>query len=257
MPNVDAPVPSHFCWIELATTDPDGAIRFYTSVFDWTVEQNDMGPLGFYYLFKKNGRSAAAMYKMMADQQEQGIPPNWLSYVAVRSADDAAARARELGAQVIAGPFDAHDYGRMAIVQDAQGAVLAVWEAKKSHGAEIRDENDTLCWNELATTDADAACAFYPKLFGWTAKVTPQYTEWHLGERGIGGLRVIGEGEPTPPNWIPYIMVASVDGTLDKVAKAGGQSVVPPMDLEGVGRFAVIADPAGAMIALYQPSVRA
>jgi predicted enzyme related to lactoylglutathione lyase len=61
MPNVDTPQPGHFCWIELATSDADRAKEFYTSLFEWTTVEHDMGEMGKYYLFQKNGRDAAAM----------------------------------------------------------------------------------------------------------------------------------------------------------------------------------------------------
>jgi predicted enzyme related to lactoylglutathione lyase len=144
------------------------------------------------------------------------------------------------------------DFGRMAVLADPQGAVFAIWEAKRHWGVTIRDEANTLCWNELATHDPAAAAAFYKALTGWTAKSSPEYTEWRLGETPIGGMRTINEGEPTPPSWMPYFMVDDCDATTAKAQSLGGVACVEPRDLPGVGRFAVLIDPQGAVFALYR-----
>jgi predicted enzyme related to lactoylglutathione lyase len=254
MPEVNAPVPGEFCWIELATSDAIAARTFYTNLFGWQVNENDMGASGIYYIFLKNGRDVAAMYKMMADQEAHGVPPNWMSYVGVDNADEAVARAQGLGAQLLMGPFDVSDHGRMAVLKDPQGATFSLWEAKKHFGVGVRDEANTLCWNELATNDADASRSFYTSLAGWNPKVSPEYTEWHKGEKAIGGMRVIGEGEPSPPHCMPYFMVEDVDASTAKVSSTGGAVHMPPTDMEHVGRFSVVADPQGAVFALFKPA---
>jgi predicted enzyme related to lactoylglutathione lyase len=253
MANVDSPQPGSFCWIELATSDPVAAKEFYSSVFGWSVRENDMGEMGIYYVFQKNERDCAAMYKLMPDQASQGVPPNWTTYVGVTSADATVEQAKSLGATILAGPFDVYDLGRMAMIQDPEGAVFALWEAKKNYGVRIRDEANTLCWNELATRDPDRALKFYTTLFGWTPKVSPEYTEWHLDGKGIGGMRTIGEGEPTPPNWLPYFLADDCTALTERVKSAGGHVIVPANDMAGVGRFSVDSDPQGAFFSLYQP----
>lgn len=254
MPVVAQATPGHFCWIELATSDPVAAKSFYSNLFGWDVSENDMGEMGIYYIFRKNGHDAAAMYKLMAEQAASGMPPNWMSYVAVASAAAAAAKAKSLGATVHREPFDVDDLGRMAVLGDPQGAIFLIWEAKKSIGVTVRDEANTLCWNELATNDANASRDFYTQLFGWTMKVSPEYTEIHLNGKGIGGMRTIHEGEPTPPNWMPYFMVDDVDATTSKAQSSGGQAYVGPRDMGGVGRFAVLGDPQRAVFALFKPA---
>lgn len=254
MPEVNAAIPGTFCWIELATTDPEAAKRFYAELFGWTASENDMGEMGKYTIFQKNGRDSAAMYKLMPDQEKQGVPPNWLSYVAVASADESVAKAQSLGATPLMPAFDVFDFGRMAVLTDPRGAAFAVWESKKHWGVGVRDEANTLCWNELATNDAEASREFYTSLFGWTAKTSPEYTEWHLGEKAVGGMRTINEGEPTPPNWMPYFAVDDCDASTAKAQQHGAVSCVPPSDIPNVGRFSVLADPQGAVFALFKPA---
>ena len=119
----------NFCWVELSTTDQNAAKSFYGSLFGWTAQDSPMGPSEFYTIFKLQGRDAAAGYTLRADQRAAGVPPNWILYVAVTSADETSAKAQSLGGKVVAGPFDVMDKGRMAVIQDPTGAHFCVWQA--------------------------------------------------------------------------------------------------------------------------------
>jgi predicted enzyme related to lactoylglutathione lyase len=239
--------PGSFCWIELATTDTAGGKAFYTKLFGWTVNEIPMGEGLVYTIFRDRARDAAAMYRMDNDAR-----PNWLSYVAVSSVDTAVEKAKELGASVVAGPADVADSGRFAALIDPQGAPFAVWQPNKHIGVGVRDEPNALCWNELQVRDADAARTFYPALFGWRMKESPEYTEWHLGEHAIGGMLASQAPPEVPPYWLPYFAVADCDVTVATAQSLGGGLIVPPMDIEHVGRFAVLADPQGAVFAVIK-----
>src|SRR5438132_6509893 len=180
MPEFSSHTPGTFCWPELATTDEKGATAFYRGLFGWDVKEVPIGADGTYSMFQLRGKPVAAGHTLRAE--ERGVPPHWGSYVSVASADEAANRAKGLGAQILAPPFDVMDAGRMAVLQDPTGAVFMVWQANKHIGAKILNEPGALCWTELTTTDLRAAETFYEKLFGWTPKRsgTPsgmEYTE--------------------------------------------------------------------------------
>ena len=242
--------PGTFCWIELGTSDAAGAKKFYTDLFAWGTAEHDMGEMGTYYIFQKDGKDVAAMYQMGADMA--GIPPNWMSYVAVASADDAVGKTKSLGGTVVNGPFDVYDMGRMAVMVDPQGGHFAVWQAATHIGVQTRDEEGSLCWNELQARDLDAARKFYTSLFGWSSKDSPGYTEWHLGTNALGGMLASQAPPEVPSYWLPYFAVANCDAAAEKAQASGGHVVVPPMDIEKVGRFSVIADPQGAMFAVIK-----
>ena len=230
-----------FCWVELATSDRKAATEFYASIFGWTPNEVPMEPDNPYVLMQKNGTNAAAVYK----RRDDNIPPNWASYVAVTSADATAEKIKAHGGSIAAGPFDVMDMGRMAFAMDPAGAAFAIWQPLKP-GTFIRDETNTLGWNELMTKDTKGAVKFYTSVFPWTAKEAPDYTEWHLDGRGIGGM-IDKLPEGAPPNWVPYFMVEDVDAITDQVKSRGGKAFMGPMDFPGVGRFALLSDPQGAM----------
>ena len=117
--------PGTFCWVDLATTDPAGAKAFYGELFGWEAEDIPAGEAGIYTMLRLDGDEVCALYKMEAERREMGVLPHWLSYVSVEDADVTAAKARELGGTVLGDPFDVLGVGRMAIIQDPTGAVLA------------------------------------------------------------------------------------------------------------------------------------
>jgi predicted enzyme related to lactoylglutathione lyase len=200
-----------------------------------------------------DGKYVAAIAPQPPQQSEAGVPPMWNSYVAVESADAAADRARELGATVHAGPFDVMDAGRMAVVQDPQGAFFMVWQAGRHFGAELVNAPGALAWNELATPDVDAAIAFYSALFGWTVGPFEGATEGPYfsirnGEASNGGMRPLEPG--VPPHWLAYFGTEDVEAALAKVEELGGSRHVGPLDI-GVGTVGVAQDAQGATFGIY------
>jgi predicted enzyme related to lactoylglutathione lyase len=214
-----------------------------------------------YVILEREGREAAALCAQGEEQRQQGIPPHWLSYVSVKDADAASAKAKELGGRLLMGPFDVMEAGRMALLQDPAGAVFALWQARNHTGIAAYREPDALCWTELATTDATKAGPFYTRLFGWILKPSANpampYSEWILGGEPFGGMMEISEHwGPTwkeiPSHWMVYFGVEDVDERAAKAVALGATLCVPPQDIPDVGRFAVINDPQGAVFSIFQ-----
>lgn len=254
---IEKHVPGTFCWAELGTTDTSGAKRFYTGIFGWSPDDMPMGENQVYTMLKIDGREMGALYELNPEQRGQGVPPHWMLYVAVESADSAAAKAKQLGATVLAGPFDVFDAGRMAVIRDPQGATFSVWQARTHSGSKIGQVAGTLCWSELATTDPAAATHFYTGLFGWGTKVSDmgpvRYTEWLNQGQPTGGMMQMPEQwKEAPPHWMPYFQVEDCDGSAAKARELGGKILHGPEDIPNVGRFAVIRDPQGAVFSIIR-----
>jgi predicted enzyme related to lactoylglutathione lyase len=120
-------------------------------------------------------------------------------------------------------------------------------------------EPNTICWRELATRDLPAATEFYSKLFGWDlqqSKITPmEYKEIHMDDKAIGGMMAIDESwgpEPPPSFWNAYVAVENADESAEKIKANGGNIMHGPFDAPGVGRMAMVKDPAGAAFAIIQ-----
>ena len=251
--------PGTFCWVELGTSDSGAAKNFYHQLFGWDYEDNSMGEHGVYSIVKLNGKEVGGLYNLFPELVSQGVPPHWLSYVAVTNADESVEKAKAEGATVMNGPMDVMTAGRMAVIKDPTGAAFAVWQAKDSNGLQVRGEPGSLVWNELGTRDTDKAGQFYSNLLGWTREPFPgspiEYTVFNNGgPMGVGGMyKIPEEMGPVPPHWLVYFAVADCDATVQKTTELGGHVMKPAEDIPGVGRFAILIDPQNAAFAVLKP----
>lgn len=249
--------PGTFCWVELTTTDQAAAKAFYGGLLGWQADDRPIGDGGYVYsMMQVEGKNVAAIATQPDQQRESGVPPMWNNYISVADADATAARAGELGATVHAPPFDVMDVGRMAVIQDPQGAYFELWQPKAHIGASLVNAPGALVWNELGSPDLDASSAFYTALFGWD--VAPfdsgdggggePYLAIKNGAANNGGIR---PGQPgAPPYWLAYFGVQDIDAGLAKLGELGGKVHAGPIDIQ-VAKIAVCADPQGAVFALY------
>jgi predicted enzyme related to lactoylglutathione lyase len=243
--------PGTFSWVDLATTDAAGAKSFYGEVFGW-VSEDLPGEGGAYTMFRLDGKDVAACFA-----QGNGVMPHWNSYVTVGDVDAAAATAAELGGSVLMPPGDVEGIGRMTVIADPTGGPLALWEPHGHIGAGLVNAPGALCWNDLGTTDVEAAMAFYGELFGWTFTERLdddplRYMRIRNGDTENGSIHLQGEDERgTPPSWVVYFATSDLDGTNSTLAELGGQVVVQPLEVPAGGRVSVAVDPQGAAFGLF------
>jgi uncharacterized protein len=240
--------PGTFSWTDLATSDVDGAKRFYGELLGWEFDDQPIPEGGVYSMALRDGGNVAALY-----QPQTEMPPAWVSYVTVTSADDAAARARDVGGTLMTEPFDVLTAGRMTVIQDPTGAVVAAWEPRESIGATLVNGPGALTLNQLNTSDPERGRDFYAQLFGWRIEPVPGGDQPYWGiyndERLNGGMMHLQPDAGAPSHWLVYFGSAGVDEDATKVTELGGQVLVPPLDVPG-GRVAVAQDPHGAFFGL-------
>jgi len=217
-----------------------------------------MGPDEVYTMFQLDGRDTGGCYKLKPEMLAQGVPPNWMLYVSVPNADETAAKVEPAGGKVLLGPFAVMDFGRMAVLQDPTGAVFAIWQAGTHTGVGVNATPGTFCWADLMTNDQQRAAQFYGDVLGWTfdpGKDDSGYLHVKAGEAYIGGiLPPHMANQNVPPHWLLYMQVADCDASTAKATAAGATVFMPAMTMEGVGRWSVVGDPQGAVLALFQPA---
>jgi uncharacterized protein len=237
------------CFVDLATTDEAGAIKFYGGLFGWTEQANPMGPDQYYYMFSLKGSTVAGMYKLGPEMGEH--PPYWATYIAVDNADEAGQRATQAGGKIVMEPSDVFDAGRMVMIQDPQEAFVALWQAKNHIGSQLVNEPGSVTWNELMTKDADAAADFYSKVLRVETEKAPMpgmdYTLIKVdGTMVAGVMKIAQDMGPIPPHWAVYFAVDDADAMAKKAESLGAKVLVQPQDIPEVGRFAALQDPQGA-----------
>ncbi len=243
-------------WVELNTTDEAGALAFYGPLFGWADDPQEMGPDWYYHMQRLNGLETAAIYQQSEEERGMGIPPHWNIYFTVENADEIAEKVGQNGGNVLFGPMDVFEAGRMAMLQDRQGAAFAIWQPNQHIGARVRFEPGAIAWNELLTTDKEDAVSFYQAVLGLERGETMAPMDYTMVK--AGGTEVAGMMQTTPdmgefpPHWSVYFGVADVDATAAQAQSLGGTVIVQPEDIPSIGRFAVLMDPQGAAFSIFQ-----
>jgi uncharacterized protein len=245
MSRYDHGVPS---WVDIGTPDLPAAVAFYGDLLGW--EAQDMGEeAGHYTIVSKDGKQVAAI----SPAQQPG-PPRWTTYVNVDDVDAVTKKAETAGGSVIVPPMDVMEAGRMAIIADTTGAVIALWQPRDHPGAQLVNEPGAFTWSELSTSDLAKSKAFYSEVFGWGWGGADEYAEAQVAGRTIGGVMPRPAEMPAevPDSWLVYFGTADVDADAKKAGDLGGTVIVPPTDIPNTGRFAVFLDPQGAAFALFK-----
>lgn len=256
MPEVTSYAHGTPSWTDLASPDPAASKEFYGALFGWDFEENPTDGGGTYVMCSKGGKTAAGMMQLSEQMAAAGMPPVWSTYVTVDDIEATVAKVEPAGGTVMQPPMDVMEAGRMAVVADSTGAVVCLWEAKDTIGSEVINEHGALTWNELMSKDPAQAADFYAEVLGWTTQVMAMpdgdYTVFHTpggDENGIAGA-MKSPVEAMPSFWGVYFAVDDCDATVAAATESGASVMAGPMDIPGVGRFATLTDPQGAVFSV-------
>ena len=247
MPERDSYAHGEFNWTDLCADDPESAKEFYSALFglsflDETDESGNVYTLGL-----KNDRPVLGLMAKPPEMAQAGVPNCWETYIKVNDVEASLAKVAPARGTAMGPVMQVSEAGRLAVVADPTGGVVVLWEALDHEGAHLVNEHGTLCWNELITSDVDAAMAFYSDLLGWAP--VP------LGMGGLVGIRqgkdMIGSAGPPPvegipTHWAVYFAVDGCDATVEQCQSLGGSVTVPPMAMPP-GRMAQLSDDQGAI----------
>lgn len=239
-----------FIWYELITPDADASARFYGEVVGWRSRGSGMDGMD-YRIFSGQGADVAGF--MAPPSGLKGMRPGWIGYIAVDDVDAAVTRITAAGGAVHMPAMDVEGVGRMAMVADPQGVPFYVMRgAGDAPSTSFAPNSDGhCCWNELATSDPDAALAFYQDQFGWTkGEAMPMgemgdYQFVANGDQMIGAVMKRGADGPGPA-WTFCFRVPDIDEAKARVAGEGGAIVYGPVEVPGGDLVVGATDPLGA-----------
>ena len=128
---------NRFCWVDLAATHADDAQRFYAQLFGWqSVPRSANG--GLLHRLQLGGQDVGSLYQLPRHYLEQGVSSHWTAYVQVDNIQETVERAIALGGQLVVPPFVVTDMARIALIVDAVGAPIGLWEPlyekEEAHG---------------------------------------------------------------------------------------------------------------------------
>jgi uncharacterized protein len=252
------PSVGHFVWYTLTTGDPAGSLAFYRSLFDWTAREVKAGPTGPWTLLRAGEHDLGGI---VVAKPGPAAASYWLSHVGTDDVDAAVAAVVQSGGRVLAPAAEIPGIGRFAIAADPTGATFCPTSGRTGPHADAAMPGH-FCWNELLTADPAAAAAFYRSVVGWAAaeRVIGDGERYWIFRRSEGD--VAGMMRTPPPIggtslWLPYIQVVSAEETAALASDLGGTIVIAPGDVPGRGRYAVVRDPGGALVAVYALTIAA
>ncbi|WP_067538421.1 VOC family protein [Nocardia crassostreae] len=252
-------VPGTPTWIDLGSPDIDASVAFYGQVFGWDVQS--AGPeSGGYGFFLSDGKMVGGIGPLT----DEGASPAWTLYFHTSDADATTKLVEDAGGAVRVPPGDVFEFGRMAAYTDPTGAEFAVWQPAQTRGMEVAGVPGALSWTELYTTDGPGAKDFYRAVFGCNADdkdmgevvysvvSSPEAEGADTGQGGIMQLHQDNLDAGNLSEWHPYFGVTDCDATAARATEAGAATLIPVMDVPGIGRMAMFQDPMGAPFAILQ-----
>lgn len=187
----------------------------------------------------------------------ENVPAHWASYVSVDDVDAACKTATQKGGKVMKEPMDLPNVGRMACIADPDGAVIWAYRAS-SHGDTPPHvpEHGEFCWETLLAKDLPRAKDFYKAVFGWKAQDQPMPV-FTVDDSPQGMVADFQKAENMPAAWLTYVVVDKLAAARDKVTQLGGSILMRQFDVSGSGSYAVVSDPTGAVLGLFESAGRA
>jgi uncharacterized protein len=271
MPERDGFPPGVPAWIDTTQPDVDAALAFYGGLFGWQFdERTPSGSSDRYVVATLDGETVAAIASPGAGRPQT---PDWTTYVAVGSADGAAARVREARGAVLTEPADRFGLARVALFADPAGTAFGAWEPGTIRGAGSVNAPGAWNFSELNTDDVAEATRFYAAVFGWEVdevdmgamsgtmvrlpgyadfleRVNPGTKQRHIDFGAPPGFTecvawFLPLADGAAPHWSVTFSIADADAVAAKARKLGGSVEVEPFDMPMV-RSTAIRDPAGA-----------
>ena len=234
-----------FVWFDLLTEDVQAAQNFYKELFGWRFEAS-AGSSDYAVIYSGNKPIGGIVGQENKDPEVQETI--WLVYLSVENVDRAVSAAKARYGKVLDDPMDVKGRGRMAVIQDPEGAQLVLIRSLGGDPPDAGINSGEWLWVDLFTRDAKTANEFYGALAGYTTQAvkTEGDHSYHLlkrNDRSYGGVVEL-PWEDVEPNWLPYIKVDDLKETISLAEKLGGILILR------IKNVAIIADPSGGVFGI-------
>jgi predicted enzyme related to lactoylglutathione lyase len=244
-------LPGKFVWFDLFTMDMTAASNFYDALLGWDFQRtNEINPA--VKTIYQNGKPIGNMIGRNGKPGQS----KWLAYMSVENVDAGIKIAQNNGGSEYKPAKDLPDRGRVAVIEDPQGATVALLTSPTGDPLDKPFVSNRWLGCELWTTNVDAAVSFYQKLAGYDVRLVDvntkvQYKMLLKNGKRRGGVVSI-PWKNVKPEWIPYIVVDNALQTTIKAQELGGKVLIPPDMSVKEGHIAIISDPTGAVFGIQQ-----
>jgi hypothetical protein len=252
-------LPGKIVWHDLITHTPEASKRFYGELFGWEFEDQGLD-FGFgrtvnYSLIRHQGELIGGMIDANLFQRANPAElSQWVVVMSVADIDKAVDVVQDSGGKLLTAATDVADRGRLALVEDSQGASFALLQTRDGDPADREAPPGGFLWDEVWPADVKLASAFYTRLTGLQSDTlaTAGGGEYHYlksAEKPRFGL-LQQPVKQLSPTWTSYIRVQQPAAVAERVAELGGRVLLPVQDRDAGGQAALIAGPSGAGIAI-------
>ncbi len=240
-----------FIWHDLMTSDVEAAKTFYKSVVGWDYTLQ----LPSYHVANAGGKGMGGI--MLTPPEAKGMPPFWAGYVHTPNVDDTCKQVEKFGGKIHRAPWDIPGMLRMAVVADPTGASFNIMQPLTQSDGGLAEAGalGTVGWNELLSSDPEAAFNFYASLFGWTkgqGMEMPGIGFYHVVQiNGKDQVGIMQRPKAMPMSaWNYYFMVDGIDAAAKRMTDKGGSVMMGPMEVPGGSWVLTGTDPQGAFFSL-------
>jgi len=246
-------------WADLSTCDFDRAATFYNAIFGWDVPPGT-ADFGGYSTATLNGANVAGVSPKWGDPGAADAPDAWTVYLHTADAATTAQAMTANGGHLMMQPMEVGPFGTMAVGTDPAGAFFGVWQPNMHKGFGVFAEAGAPCWFETRSQDAAKSTAFYPATFGLELRTTTMedgstYNLLLANDTMVAGITDASSlATPgAPSHWLVYFGVEDTDAAIAHIESLGGSTIMGAQDSE-FGRWAIVADPMGAVFAIVSVS---
>lgn len=241
-----------FVWYDLVTHDVAAAKEFYGALFGWQFE--DLARENPYSVIRHQGRAIGGIVYL--PPATPGVSSSqWIGSLSVSDVDQAVDMVRQQGGTVIRPPENVPDRGRLAIVGDNKGAIVALVRSPTGDPPDREAQSGDWLWTELWTTDIAESAAFYEAVVGYQhgARAVDGLGDYYVMSYGdqprAGVVKIPWEG--VEPGWLTSVAVREADPILRRVDSLGGR-VYFAEDRGTLGLAGIVADPTGGVLSIQQ-----
>jgi len=241
-----------FCWHGIISTDVGAVKDFYPKALGWTVQEMQMGDETA-TMFVVDGIPRAHLRG-----PNMGEPSAWNNYLRVEDVDATTALAVENGGRQLVEPTDIPP-GRFSVIASPTGAVFSLFHEADPNAENAPSGPGSIHWVELHSTAIETDLQWLKSTFGYTTGEMPMpngtYYLLNDGDAPCGGAMQTMNPQ-APSHWLAWVEVENIGDSCGLVTESGGVVHMAGMEVEGVGKMAVVADPSGGAFGIIQPAAR-
>ena len=244
-----------FSWENLATTNIELAKKFYQGLFGWDVTDIPTGTYGTHSFFSLHGKEVCSVSEIK-EKQRKSFASQWVPYISIENIEELIGRIQNAGGAVLDAISPIADAGQTTIIKDPTNAIFAVWHPSKNARLHRNEVPGMPCFHELMTTNLDMAGMFYVKIFNWRPRAENfgdiTYIMFNAENLNVGSMMGV-PNQNFQPRWITYWCVQDCDRSLRKALSLGGKISKTVEIIKRKGRYAILADPLGAIFGIMEP----